>query len=251
MLLQNGELPRSDAGPLRPSLTLLRAHSPEEASMETRRGSFDVIVVGGGQAGLSVGYHLAKRGLRFVILDANARIGDTWRRRWDSLKLFTAARFDSLDGMPFPAPPDSFPTKDEMADYLEAYAARFELPVLSGVKVDSLAKRDGRYVVLAGDRAFEADQIVVAMGSYQKPVVPSYAGELDPNIVQLHSRDYRSPSQLQPGGVLLVGAGNSGSEIAMELSRSHKVYMSGRDTGHVQFRINSFWRRHVVARLLL
>ncbi len=113
---------------------------------------FDVIVIGGGQAGLSVGYHLARRGLRFVILDGHARIGDAWRKRWDSLRLFSPARHDGLDGMPFPAPPTSCPTKDEMADYLEAYAAHFELPVLTGVTVNRLS-RVGEHFVDRGGRA--------------------------------------------------------------------------------------------------
>src|ERR671936_178723 len=102
------------------------------------------VVVGGGQTGLSVGYHLARRALPLVILDANERIGDSWRKRWDSLRLFTPARYDGLAGMPFPAPADTFPTKDEMADYLEAYAARFELPVRNGVRVDRLSRQGDR-----------------------------------------------------------------------------------------------------------
>src|SRR4051794_33191862 len=130
------------------------------------------VVVGGGQAGLSVGYQLARRGLPFVILDANERVGDVWRNRWESLRLFTPAEYDGLAGMPFPAPRNYFPTKDEMADYLEAYASRFDLPVRTKVKVDGLARRGDRYVVTAGNRRFEAEQVVVAMASYQKPKVP-------------------------------------------------------------------------------
>src|SRR6185312_4604378 len=130
--------------------------------------ALDVIVIGGGQAGLSVGYHLARTGAHFVILDANQRIGDSWRKRWDSLRLFTPAKVDGLVGMPFPAPRNYFPTKDEMADYLESYAARFELPVRSGVRVDRLFKRGARYVVQAGALELEADQVVVAMAGYQR-----------------------------------------------------------------------------------
>src|SRR5688572_3808494 len=120
------------------------------------------VIIGGGQAGLSVGYHLARRGLEFVILESHRRVGDSWRQRWDSLRLFTPARFDGLAGMPFPAPPHSFPTKDEMADYLEAYASRFRLPVRTGVRVDRLTRRGDRYSISAGDQVFEADHVVVA-----------------------------------------------------------------------------------------
>ena len=217
---------------------------------------FDVVVIGGGQAGLSVGYHLARRGLRFVILEADDRIGDVWRRRWDSLRLFTAARYDGLDGMPFPAPPTCFPTKDEMADFLESYAARFELPVRTGSRVERLAKRDGRYVVQAGGREVEADQVVVAMASYQRPRMPLFARDLGPDIVQLHSRDYRNPGQLRAGDVLIAGGGNSGAEIAIELaargrSPAPRVWLSGRDTGHLPFHIDGpFGRRFFVPLVL-
>ncbi len=218
---------------------------------KTQTERFDAIVIGAGQAGLSAGYHLARRGVSFVILDANPRIGDPWRHRWDSLRLFTPARFDGLDGMRFPAPPTSFPTKDEMADYLEAYAARFALPVQTGVRVDRLTKRGGVFHLTAGDRRYEAKQVVVAMSGYQRPRLPDFAGDLAPGIVQLHSFDYRSPSQLADGDVLLVGAGNSGSEIARELAGSRRVFMSGRDTGHVPFRIEGFAGRHLLVRLVV
>ena len=141
-----------------------------------------------------------------MILDANERIGDAWRNRWDSLRLFTPARYDGLAGMPFPAPAHSFPTKDQMADYLEAYAARFRLPVRSGVRVEALYKYGTRYVIKAGAVEIEADQVVVAMASYQRPKVPAFAGALCTGIVQIHSKDYRNLTQLQPGG-LLIAAG--------------------------------------------
>jgi putative flavoprotein involved in K+ transport len=212
---------------------------------------FPTVIVGGGQAGLSVGYQLARRGLSFVILDAGKRIGDSWRNRWDSLRLFTPARYDGLDGMPFPAPAGEFPTKDEMAHYLEAYAARFELPVRTGVRVESISKRDGRYILAAGDERFEAEHVVVAMSSYQNPRVPPFAPELDSRIVQLHSFDYRNLSQLREGGVLVVGAGNSGAEIALEAARRHATWLSGRDPGHVPFRIDGLAGRLVLVRLVL
>jgi putative flavoprotein involved in K+ transport len=197
------------------------------------------VVIGGGQAGLATGYHLARRGLPFVILEGNDRIGDSWRKRWDSLRLFTPARYDSLPGMPFPGPGGRYPTKDETADYLEAYAARFDLPVRTGVTVDRLAKEGDRFVVSAGDLRLTADTIVVASGAYHRPRVPAFAAQLDPAVVQLHSSQYRNPSQLREGGVLVVGAGNSGAEIAMESSRQHTVWLSGRDTGQEPTRAGS------------
>ncbi|BDG05647.1 flavin-containing monooxygenase [Anaeromyxobacter oryzae] len=209
------------------------------------------VVIGGGQAGLSVGYQLAQRGVGFVILDAHERIGDAWRQRWDSLRLFSPARFDGLAGMPFPAPANAFPTKDEMADYLEAYAARFDLPVRTGVRVDGLSRRGGRYLVTAGDRSFEAEQVIVAMSSYQSGRVPAFASELVPGITQLHSKDYRNPSQLRDGAVLVVGAGNSGAEIALEVARSgHPTWVSGRDVGQIPFRIGGLAARLFLARLV-
>jgi putative flavoprotein involved in K+ transport len=199
----------------------------------------EVVVIGAGQAGLSVGYCLAQRGLSFVILESNARIGDSWRRRWDSLRLFTPAKYDGLIGLPFPAPPYSFPTKDEMADYLETYAGHFALPVRTGVKVDRLWREGAKYIVDAGDRRIEADHVVVAMATYQAPRIPEFAKSLDPAIVQLHSNEYRNSGQLRPGDVLVVGAGNSGADIALDVSRSHRVWLSGRHPGHVPFRIES------------
>lgn len=225
----------------------LSARGPRAAADEP----LDVIVIGAGQAGLSVGYHLARRGLRFVILDANARVGDSWRKRWDSLRLFTPASLDSLDGMPFPAARDYFPTKDEMADYLEAYVARFGLPVRCGVQVERLSRRGDRYLVEAGEQRFEAAHVVVAMAAYQRPQLPALAASLDSSITQLHSSQYKNSSQLRPGPVLLVGAGNSGSELAVEIGRTHRVFMAGRETGYVPFEIRSWMGRNVWCRLLL
>jgi putative flavoprotein involved in K+ transport len=203
----------------------------------------ETVIIGGGQAGLSTGYHLARRDLRFVILDANERIGDAWRKRWDSLRLFTPARYDGLPGWPFPAPAWSFPTKDEVAGYLEAYAARFALPVRTGVHVDRLSREADRYVIAAGDRRFAADRVVVASGAYQRPRVPAFAADLDPGLVQLHSSEYRDPSQLRAGGVLVVGAANSGAEIALEVSRTHRTWLSGRHPGQEPFRPGGRWDR--------
>ncbi len=206
-------------------------------------GRVETVIVGGGQAGLAVGYHLARRDRPFVILDADQRAGDAWRRRWDSLHLFTPARYSGLPGWPFPAPPFSYPTRDEVADYLEAYAARFELPVRHGVRVDRLAREGGRFLVAAGDRRWEADQVVVASGAYQRHRIPAFVPELDQGIVQLDTSHYRNPSQLRPGGVLVVGAGNSGAEIAHEVSGAHPTWLSGPDTGHLPVRTGSRWDR--------
>ena len=199
----------------------------------------ETVIVGGGQAGLATGYHLARRGQPFVILDAGERVGDPWRRRWDSLRLFTPARYSGLPGWPFPAPAWHYPVKDEVADYLEAYAARFELPVRSGVAVDRLARLGDRYLVTAGERRFEADNVVVASGAYHTPRVPTFAPELDPVILQLHSSTYRHPSQLREGATLVVGAANSGAEIAVEAARSHPTWLSGRHPGSEPTRAGS------------
>src|SRR5580765_51072 len=212
----------------------------------------NTVVIGGGQAGLSVGHHLGRRGVPFVILDAAAHIGDVWRERWDSLRVFTPAKFAGLDGLRFPAPPNSFPTKDQMADYMQLYARTFKLPVRSGVRVDRLSRMGERYVVTAGGDRCEADNVVVAMGSYQRPRVPAFAADLDPSIVQLHSLEYRNPAQIKPGAVLVVGVGNSGAEIALELARhGHQTTLAGRDTGHIPFHIEGWLARLFLARFVL
>ena len=197
---------------------------------------FETVIIGGGQAGLAAGYHLAKRGLPFVILDASERIGDAWRNRWDSLRLFTPAKYDGLPGWRFPAPKRTFPTKDEMADYLEAYATKFDLPVRSGIRVNGLSRDGDRYMVVSGERRFEADRVVVATGAHRVPKVPPFAFELDPGIVLLHSSDYRNPGQLREGDVLVVGLGNSGAEIAFELSKSKRTWLSGKPSGQIPVR---------------
>ncbi len=208
-----------------------------------RAEHIDTVIVGGGQAGLSTGYHLARRGLPFVILEANERVGDSWRKRWDSLRLFTPARYSGLPGRRFPAPTWSFPGKDDVADYLEDYAASLELAVRTGVRVDGLSREGDHYAVAAGDRRFTADRVVVASGAYQRPRVPAFATELDPSIVQLHSSEYHSRAQLQDGGVLVVGASNSGAEIALEVVGEHRTWLSGRHPGQEPFRPGSRWDR--------
>jgi putative flavoprotein involved in K+ transport len=224
-----------------PAATPVLTNGGHEVADSQRPERFDTVVVGGGQAGLAMGYHLARLGSSFVILDANNRIGAVWRARWDTLRVFTTARYDGLPGLHFPAPPHAFPTKDEIADYLEAYAAQMQLPVRTGVHVDRVSRVDGGggdYLVAAGDRRYVAAQVVIASGAYRHPSVPSFANELDPGIRQLHSSDYRNPSQLQEGGVLVVGASNSGAEIAFDVARAHRTWLSGRNTGKLPFRID-------------
>jgi putative flavoprotein involved in K+ transport len=229
-----------------PTVTLRRLQMNNPNA--TRR--IQTIIIGGGQAGLSVGYHLARRGLPFVILDANPHIGDAWRNRWDSLKLFTPARYAGLPGFPFPMRGDLAPTKDQVADYLQSYADRFHLPVRNGVKVDALTREGERFVVTAGDLRFESDNVVVAMADYQKPRTPAFARDLDPRIVQFHAHSYRNASQLQEGSVLIVGVGNSGAEIGLEVARTHQTWLSGKEFGHVSFRIDSPIGRFVLMRLV-
>ena len=200
--------------------------------METER--FETVIVGGGQAGLATGYHLGRQGRSYVILDGHERVGDAWRKRWDSLRLFTPAHFSRLPGMRIPGAKNwDFVTKDEMADYLETYATRFGIPVRTGHRVDRVSREGSRFVITSGDRRFEADNVVIAAGAYNSPIVPSFASELGPGITQLHSGTYRNPSQLQPGRVLVVGLGNSGAEIAYELASTNQVTIAGRSPGQI------------------
>jgi putative flavoprotein involved in K+ transport len=196
----------------------------------------ETVIVGGGAGGLAVGYHLTRHDRPFVVLDAQQRIGDSWRTRWDSLRLFTPAKYSGLPGWPMPAAANSFPTKDEVADFLQAYADHFAMPTRTGVRVTGVSRRDGRYVVEYGDERLDADHVVVATGANRAPRVPEFAGELNREILQLHSSDYRNPAQLRDGAVLVVGVGNSGAEIALEVSRTHRTVLSGRPSGQIPFK---------------
>lgn len=205
----------------------------------------DTVVVGGGQAGLAIGAELARQDRDFVILDAERRVGDAWRLRWDSLRLFTAARFDGLPGMPFPGDPFAFPSKDDVASYLEDYAARFALPIRSGVRVDGLRREGDRFVVTAGRLGWESRNVVVATGGCQAPRVPAFADRLAVDIVQLHSSDYRNPAQLPPGPVLVVGLGNSGAEIARDLAPTRPTWVAGRPSAEIPVRLTRATARFV------
>jgi putative flavoprotein involved in K+ transport len=198
---------------------------------------FETVIIGGGQAGLATGHHLARRDRPFVILEANDRIGDNWRRHYDSLRLYSPARFDGLPGWAAPMEPWTFPGKDELADYLEEYARRLELPVICNARVDLLCRDGDGYLVRAGAHRLTADNVVVASGTFQEPIVPDFAAQLDPGIVQMHSSEYRNPSQLAAGPVLVVGASHSGADIALEVAARHATVLAGRINGELPFDI--------------
>jgi putative flavoprotein involved in K+ transport len=186
----------------------------------------DVVVVGGSQAGLAMAWHLQRQGLNFVVLEAGPELGHVWRSRWDSLKLFTPSQYDALPGLAFPAPADTYPTKDPVADYLHAYATAFNLPVQLNARVTRLSKTDEGFEVQTADDTCQARQVVVATGPFQVPFVPPPAAKLDPAVTQVHSADYRNPQALPEGPVLVVGGGNSGFQIAEELAATRQVDLS-------------------------
>jgi putative flavoprotein involved in K+ transport len=198
----------------------------ERKTESSANGRHDVIVVGGGQAGLAIGYFLAQQGRDFTILEAAAEPAAAWRQRWDSLRLFTSARYNALPGLAFPGDPDRYPGRDEIVEYLTGYARHFDLPVQLDSTVRAIRRTGATYVVELEDRAYEADQVVVATGPFQVPFVPAIAERVDPVVVQLHSTEYRSPDAIPDGPVLVVGGGNTGFQIAEELSGSHEVHLS-------------------------
>jgi putative flavoprotein involved in K+ transport len=217
----------------------MRTRDPAKTETRfVRTERFETIVIGAGQAGLAVGQQLARRDADFVILDAEERVGDTWRRRWSSLRLFTPAEYSGLPDMPFPAPPSHLPDKDEVADYLERYADRFDLPVRSSTRVTRMWRDSDRFVIATDRKQYEADNVVVATGPFHRPRIPAFAAQLSSTIPQIHSSQYRDPLSLAVDGpALVVGAGNSGAQIALELARFRPVMLAGRDTGHLPRRI--------------
>lgn len=220
----------------------------------------ETVIIGAGQAGLATGYQLQQRGHPFVILDAGTRVGDQWRRQWDSLTLYSPAKNDSLPGLPFPAPRWSFPGKDQVADYLETYAQTFELPIRFGVRVEGLDADGEGYLVTTDRGRYTCRNVVVCTGTFGRtPYVPDLAGELDPSILQLHSSQYRRPGQLREGPVLVVGASHSGTDVAYEAATTRPTILAGRDCGqipprlesrvmHVLFPVLMFAWRHVLNR---
>jgi putative flavoprotein involved in K+ transport len=187
---------------------------------------FDVVVVGGGQAGLAAAWHLRRQGLRFLVLEAAGELGHTWRARWESLRLFTPAEHDALPGQPFPAAAGSYPGKEAVAEYLKDYATRFDLPVELNARVTGLRRTEGEFKLGTADRTYLARQVIVATGPFQTPFVPPLAAGLDDSVVQLHSADYLSPDTLPEGPALVVGGGNSGFQIAEELAATRPVELS-------------------------
>jgi putative flavoprotein involved in K+ transport len=189
--------------------------------------SFEAVVIGGGQAGLAMGYFLKRLGRNFVILEVADSIGSAWRTRWESLTLFTPRRYNSLPGLPFPGDPEGYPNRDEVIAYLEQYAEAFELPIELSSPARSLTAEDGRFVLEVEGRTANAGQVVVATGPFQTPYVPEVASRLRPDVFQTHSTGYRKPGDLPEGGTaLVVGGGNTGFQIAKELSATHKIYLS-------------------------
>jgi putative flavoprotein involved in K+ transport len=186
----------------------------------------DVVVIGAGQAGLAAAHELQQRGLDVVVLDAAAEIGESWRRRWDSLVLFTTRRHCALPGMPFPGDPSGWPTKDEVADYLAIYTTRFGIPVHLGMPVTHVRRDGAELVVEAGGHGFRAGHVVVATGPFQQPTIPAAAATFSPAVRQLHSSEYRNPDQLPHGPVLVVGGGNSGVQIAAEIAKRRQVHLA-------------------------
>ena len=198
---------------------------------------YELVIIGGGQAGLAAGYWLARQDIDFVILDANARVGDSWRQRWDSLQLFTPAKYSALPGLPFPGDPYRLPNKDDVADYLEWYAQIHDLPVRNSVRVSRMSRVDGMYRIETNSTTFEADSVIVATGPFHTPSIPAVSAQLSRDVVQLHSSEYRNPAQLPESAALVVGAANSGAQIAMELARTRPVYLAGRSVGSLPRRI--------------
>jgi putative flavoprotein involved in K+ transport len=186
----------------------------------------DAIVIGGSQAGLAMAWHLARQKQRFVVLEAAEELGQSWRSRWDSLRLFTPAQYDALPGMAFPAPADTYPGKDPVADYLRTYAAAFDLPVRLNSPVSAMRRVGDEFEAHTSDDVYRGRQVVVATGPFQIPFVPAPAQRLDASVTQLHSADYRNPQALPDGPVLVVGGGNSGLQIAQELAASRRVDVS-------------------------
>jgi putative flavoprotein involved in K+ transport len=189
--------------------------------------NLDVLVIGGGQAGLAIGYHLKQAGYRFLIVERNPHVGDSWRNRYDSLVLFTHRAYSALPGLPLPGDPDGYPAKDEIADYLERYASHFDLPVSTQTGIRSLTQVDGgfRARTEAGE-IIDSLAVVLATGAFQRPSIPAISRRLSADVLQLTPESYKRPTQVPPGRVLVVGDGATGRQIAVELAAAHEVLLA-------------------------
>ncbi|MGD6777604.1 flavin-containing monooxygenase [Sutcliffiella horikoshii] len=185
--------------------------------------SYQVVIIGAGQAGLSMGYYLKKEGIPFVIVDGNEQVGDSWRKRYQSLVLFTPRRYSSLPGLALSGEPEGFPTKDEMAEYFQQYVSHFSLPVKSNVEVESLTKKNESFHMITNQGELTAKTVIVATGSFQKPYIPQVFESSENQPFQIHSSQYISPKDIQGDSVLVVGGGNSGAQIAVELAEGKHV----------------------------
>ena len=210
----------------------------------------ETVIVGAGQAGLATAYHLKRRGRDCLVLDAHQRVGDNWRRLWDTMRLYSPAQYDGLPGLPFPAKRWTFPGKDAVGDYLEQYAAHHRLPVRLGVRVERLSRDGDHYALRTSHGAITCDNVVVATGTFGRTAnVPDFARDLDPSILQLHSSEYRRPGQLADGPVLVVGASHSGADVAFEVAQDRPTILCGRDCGQIPVPLES-WRMHLVFPIL-
>lgn len=223
----------------------------KDASVERH----EVVVVGAGQTGLAAAHELSRRGMDFVVLEASRRVGDVWRNRYDSLLLYSPAGGNALPGLPFPLPPNAFPTGRQMGDYLEAYADHHWLPVRTGVHVKHLragaGDAAGSFEVATPGVTYRASQVIVATGAFQRPRVPDFAAQLDPGIRQLHAAEYHGVQQLAEGPVLVVGLSHSGADLAHEIARAgHSTILSGRAHGELPFPIDTWRGRHIAWPLL-
>jgi putative flavoprotein involved in K+ transport len=194
---------------------------------------WQTIIIGAGQAGLAAAYYLQRESVDFVIIDAVEKVGDSWRTRWDSLHLFTPAQYDGLPGLPYPAARGTFPTKDEMAEYLKKYALDFDLPVRLKEKVTRLAQNHTGFEITTTRGMLKCDNVIVATGTNPHPRIPGFSIEIDKSIHQIHSSQYINPDSLTKGNTLVVGAGTSGMEIAIELAGSRHTLISGHPTFHI------------------
>jgi putative flavoprotein involved in K+ transport len=238
-----GDIPRCTVSPIGlggDGVVARRGQQPRVPTVTGMSTHVETLIIGAGQAGLATAYHLNRRGRECLVLDANARVGDSWRQHWDSLRLYSPAKYDALPGMPFPARAWHYPTKDETADFLETYARTLELPVRLGVRVLRVAADGYRFCVDTQEGTYVAGNVVVATGTFGRtPYIPDFAGDLDSAIVQLHSSDYRRPDQLPDGPVLVAGASHSGHDIALEVASRRPVVLAGRDCGQIPVPLES------------